>query len=137
MYETGFYLFLYVDTESPVSTLDPSPCTDIEEDVRYRTNSIAILHQVESAEDCRAECQTRTGCVGWVWFSPSAKRGRTNECMVKKDMDENQKETAVGVYSGLRQCEGIYESVGFTLFKLYLSFLLILYHIPKGKPGVT
>ena len=82
---------------------------------------------MESAEDCRAECQIRTECVGWVWFSPSAKGGRTNECMVKKDMDENQKETAVGVYSGLRQCEGIYETIDFTLFQLYSSFFVIFH----------
>ena len=87
----------------PIITFDlANTCSDeIVQGAKYTGKTIKGYggeFEVDSYEKCRDECKKKNECLGWVWYSPSSKGNRENECWLKKEMKE--KESRGGAVSG-------------------------------------
>ena len=73
----------------------------------FSGNNIGKYDNVESDEACKDRCQKQDKCVGWVWYAPSSKGGRANQCILKKSIKvkEDKKETEEGAFYG-QKCTG-------------------------------
>ena len=91
------------DIENEDGTVD---CSNLfEQDVavgRGRGNGVGRVNNIQSAEDCQAECQKVELCQFFIWNSPSARRKKLS-CWLKKN-NHNRKENDVGRISGPRSC---------------------------------